>query len=89
MPVVSGQPVRPDSKELLLLRRELIMTVTMHPATLSATDRCDGCGAQAYVRVELVDGAELLFCGHHARQHEDKLREVAIRIHDETRLLLH
>jgi hypothetical protein len=39
--------------------------------------------------VEFADGAELLFCGHHARQHEDKLREVALRIHDETRLLLH
>lgn len=63
------------------------MTVTMQPPALSATDRCDGCGAQAYVRVELAEGAELLFCGHHARQHEVKLRAVAISIHDETRLL--
>jgi hypothetical protein len=51
---------------------------------LSATDRCDRCGAQAYVRVELAGNAELLFCAHHAREHEDKLREVAITIHDET-----
>ena len=65
------------------------MTVTMQPPTLAATDRCDGCGAQAYVRVELSEGAELLFCGHHARRHEAKLRDVAIRIHDETSLLLH
>jgi hypothetical protein len=36
------------------------------------------------VRVELAGGAELLFCAHHAREHEDKLREVAINIHDET-----
>jgi hypothetical protein len=54
---------------------------------LSAVDRCDRCGAQAYVRVELAGGAELLFCAHHARQHEDKLREVAITIHDETNRL--
>ena len=64
------------------------MTVTMQRPTLSATDRCDGCGAPAYVRVELADGAELLFCGHHARQHADKLREIAARIDDETALLL-
>jgi hypothetical protein len=54
---------------------------------LSAIDRCDRCGAQAYVRVELSGNAELLFCAHHARQHEEKLREVAITIHDETQKL--
>jgi len=31
---------------------------------LSKTDRCDACGAQAYVLVEGTAG-ELLFCGHH------------------------
>ena len=51
---------------------------------LSSLDRCDRCGAQAYVRVELAGDAELLFCAHHARQYEDKLREVAILILDET-----
>ncbi|MGJ9412531.1 hypothetical protein ACHAAC_07450 [Aeromicrobium sp. CF4.19] len=51
---------------------------------LNATDRCDRCGAQAYVRVELEGGAELLFCAHHAREHEEKLRQVAVTIHDET-----
>ncbi|MEH3034834.1 MAG: hypothetical protein PGN07_12630 [Aeromicrobium erythreum] len=51
---------------------------------LNATDRCDRCGAQAYVRVELAGGSELLFCGHHARAHEAKLREVAVAIHDES-----
>jgi hypothetical protein len=60
------------------------VTATAQLTTLSAVDRCDRCGAQAYVRVELGGGAELLFCAHHARQHEDKLREVAITIHDES-----
>jgi hypothetical protein len=32
----------------------------------------------------LASGGELLFCAHHARKHEDKLRQVALRIHDET-----
>jgi hypothetical protein len=65
-------------------RNEVIVTALAELSGLSATDRCDRCGAQAYVRVELAGGAELLFCAHHAREHEDKLREVAISIHDET-----
>lgn len=31
---------------------------------LTAEDRCDRCGAQAYVSVTGVSG-ELMFCGHH------------------------
>ena len=31
---------------------------------LDATDRCDSCAAQAYVKVIGTTG-ELLFCGHH------------------------
>ena len=57
--------------------------VTMDP-TLTAIDRCDRCGAQAYLRVFLRSGGELLFCAHHARQHREKLTEVASRIQDET-----
>jgi hypothetical protein len=51
---------------------------------LTAADRCDRCGAQAYVRVELLNGGQLLFCAHHAREHEAKLKEIAIMIHDES-----
>lgn len=32
--------------------------------TLTANDRCDRCGAQAYVKIAGSTG-ELLFCGHH------------------------
>ena len=39
---------------------------------LTAADRCDRCGAAALHRVEFV-ASELLFCGHHYRQHEDRL----------------
>ena len=31
---------------------------------LTAADRCDSCGAQAYVQVRGISG-ELVFCGHH------------------------
>jgi len=53
----------------------------------SALDRCDRCGAQAYVRVELVSGGELLFCAHHAREHAEKLQQVAATIHDDSERL--
>ncbi len=32
--------------------------------TLKVVDRCDVCGAQAYIHVKGVSG-ELFFCGHH------------------------
>ncbi|OYN86446.1 DUF7455 domain-containing protein [Parenemella sanctibonifatiensis] len=51
---------------------------------LTAADRCDRCGAQAYMRVRLESGGELMFCAHHARAHSDKLKQVAIDVHDET-----
>ncbi len=51
---------------------------------LTVADRCDRCGAQAYLRVTLASGGELLFCGHHGRAHSDKLKQVALKIHDET-----
>jgi hypothetical protein len=53
---------------------------------LDATDRCDSCGAQAFVRA-VVSGSELLFCAHHARKHEDKLKSIASSWHDETHKL--
>ena len=61
------------------------MTTAVAPSTqLTAVDRCDRCGAQAYLRVELAGGGELLFCAHHAREHGDKLRQIAVHVHDET-----
>nr|WP_206690463.1 hypothetical protein [Quadrisphaera sp. INWT6] len=51
---------------------------------MTAAERCDRCGAQAYVRVLLASGGELLFCAHHGREHSAKLREVAAEIHDES-----
>ncbi len=65
------------------------MTTAVAPgaAALSAADRCDRCGAQAYLRVELQTGGELHFCAHHAREHGDKLKEVAASVHDETHKL--
>ena len=60
------------------------MTATLANETLTAADRCDRCGAQAYLRVRLSSGGELLFCAHHGREHSGKLREVAADITDES-----
>ena len=70
-------------------RNEADVTTVTAPsqAVLTAGDRCDRCGAQAYLRVELQTGGELLFCAHHAREHGEKLREIAANVHDETHKL--
>ena len=61
------------------------MTGAMAPTKpLSALDLCDRCGAQAYVRVVLPGGGELLFCAHHGRQHGEALARIAAEIQDET-----
>ncbi|UZN02522.1 hypothetical protein [Cellulomonas sp. S1-8] len=54
-------------------------------AELTLRDRCDRCGARAYVRATLgqAGGAELLFCGHHFRAHEMKLVAAGATILDE------
>ena len=64
--------------------RPQVTTAIAPSSPLTALDRCDRCGAQAYLRVELAAGGELLFCAHHAREHGDKLREIAAHVHDET-----
>ena len=51
---------------------------------LTAVDRCDRCGAQAYVRVLLPGSLELLFCAHHNRQYSSALADIAVEIQDET-----
>lgn len=50
--------------------------------SLTSADRCDSCGAQAYVQVFLSEG-DLLFCGHHFKENEDKLVTTSVRIYDE------
>jgi hypothetical protein len=53
-------------------------------ASLTAADRCDRCGARAYVRVLLPTFLELLFCAHHNRQYASALTKIAVEVHDET-----
>lgn len=59
-------------------------TLSIMDTPLNAMDRCDRCHAQAYMRVTMPGGLELLFCVHHARLHGDKLREIAVHVQDDT-----
>ncbi|WP_460460736.1 DUF7455 domain-containing protein [Angustibacter peucedani] len=60
------------------------MTATLAPSPLTVADRCDRCGAQAYLRVVLTNGGELLFCAHHGREHSDALSAASATIQDES-----
>lgn len=62
--------------------------VILESTPLNALDRCDRCGAQAYVRATLLTGGELLFCAHHGKEYAEKLKTVAARIHDESAKLV-
>ena len=67
-------------------RRKVHDVTPMTATPLTALDRCDRCGAQAYVRATLLSGSDLLFCAHHWRDHEAKIRPIAT-VHDETKRL--
>jgi hypothetical protein len=54
---------------------------------LTAQDRCDSCGSQAYVRVTGVTGS-LDFCGHHYTKNETKLAAFAFETVDERERLI-
>jgi hypothetical protein len=54
------------------------------PQTLTAFDRCDSCGAQAYMRVTMASGGELLFCAHHGNKNRDKINAPGTVWYDES-----
>ena len=54
---------------------------------ITTEDRCDACGAQAYVYVALESG-DLLFCLHHWTINKSVLENSATEVIDETAKLL-
>ena len=60
------------------------MTSALASHPLTAQDRCDRCGAQAYIRATMASGGELLFCAHHGHAHEDKLRAMSVEFQDDS-----
>ena len=58
-------------------------TAVEETVSLTTADRCDICGAQAFIRVVLATG-DLVFCGHHGTENKEKLSPIAISWQDET-----
>jgi hypothetical protein len=54
---------------------------------LSPADRCDRCGAAAYVLAVLTAG-DLRFCAHHGRRYAAPLAAKALLVIDESQRLL-
>lgn len=57
---------------------------TLATPMLAADDRCDRCGAQAYVLVRLHSGLDLQFCVHHYTAHSKALQPLALEVVDES-----
>jgi hypothetical protein len=56
-------------------------TTALAPHAFTAQDRCDRCGAQAFLRAVLSSG-DLLFCAHHGRAYGDALATTALVVED-------
>ena len=53
-------------------------------APLTALDRCDRCGAQAYVTVDsLLWASALLFCALHFAEHQTAVTQAGVEVLDE------
>lgn len=63
------------------------MATPVEAPLVAGHDRCDRCGAQAYVKTrhhlgrhpdEGPETVDLLWCAHHARQHESELAKFVV-----------
>ena len=72
----------------LRTERDMSEQMMLESVPLNALDRCDRCGAQAYVRAVLLTGGELMFCAHHGKEYAEKLKTVAAKIQDESEKLV-
>jgi hypothetical protein len=68
--------------------RDMSERLLLESVPLNALDRCDRCGAQAYVRAVLLNGGELTFCAHHGKEYAEKLKPITAKIHDESEKLI-
>lgn len=65
-------------------------TATPPAKTLTIFDRCDKCGAQAWIRATLAEPlpngsvGRLYFCAHHSRQVSSSLRPKCVHWLDES-----
>lgn len=81
------QPVNDITPSSGEARTSNAMEESFETPELTAADRCDVCGAQAYIRAVLTTG-ELMFCSHHGNEKKEKLSPLAVSWQDETEKLL-
>jgi hypothetical protein len=60
------------------------ITVATNNFLLTAQDRCDACGAQAYYQVNFGETSKLMFCSHHYNANKAKLLKTAVNVRDES-----
>ena len=59
------------------------MTTMLSPEIVtvpSLVDRCDSCSAAAKAEIALSSGGSLVFCGHHANKHAERLGRLASKV---------
>jgi hypothetical protein len=78
-----GGGTQPTTKEMITMSD----LPTPSGRFLSPADRCDRCGAAAYVMAVLTTG-NLLFCAHHGRRYAGTLATTAMLVIDESQQLL-
>lgn len=59
-----------------------------HENPLKVSDRCDACGARAWVEVIMSTGP-LLFCAHHGRTLRESYSKTALEVRDYSKNLAH
>lgn len=84
--LIRGSSPRPEPKERSIMVPNADAPIEHVPSRLTSQDRCDACGAQAYIAAT-VNGSELLYCAHHGRRFAPRLRPLASRWTDETQRL--
>ena len=72
-----------ESRCPVVLYRVMITTATTAAPRSHRPTAATGAARGRSVRAVLPGGGDLLFCGHHGREHAARLREVAVEIHDD------
>jgi hypothetical protein len=65
-------------------QEEKAMTPTLTPsdtvAVPAADELCDRCSASGKLRIMIVGGGDLVFCGHHANKYAEDLAKIAVQV---------
>jgi hypothetical protein len=85
--VLVDSTVKPSAFDLAALEAKVVLVEEEKDYQLTAADRCDRCGAQAYVELSLERG-KLLFCAHHYAATKAAVLPIVVSGRNETAKLL-